>query len=110
VGHFTVLAVYNFVNIFLGFLNYLPYLYIIEIKRNMNSIKNYQSEQELARYNELMFTKEILTQEEYDFCFNWDYNAVRVSTSMLGEGRYLNLNVYSESDKEEYDLRIEQKL
>jgi hypothetical protein len=25
----------------------------------------------------------------------------------LGDGRYLNINVYSEADKEEYDLRRE---
>jgi hypothetical protein len=96
VGHFTVLAVDNFVNIFLVFLRYRPYLYSIEIK-DMN-------------YQELMFSKEVLTQEEYDFCFNCNHVEVRESTSKIGEGRYLNLNVYSEADKEEYDLRMEMGL
>jgi hypothetical protein len=54
-----------------------------------------------------MSFKEILTQEEYDFCFSWDHEETRISTSKIGEGRYLNLNVYSEADKEEYDLRRE---
>ena len=76
----------------------------------MNIEEIYEVEQMEARFNAIMSFKEILTQEEYDFCFDWDYKAVRVSTSMIGEGRYLNLNVYSEADKEEYDLRIEQGL
>lgn len=72
----------------------------------MNQEEIYNAEQELARYNELM-SKEILSQEEYDFCFSWDHEETRISTSKIGEGRYLNLNVYSEADKEESDLRKE---
>jgi hypothetical protein len=73
----------------------------------MNIEEIYQAEQELERYNSIMSFKEILTQEEYDFCFSWDHEETRISTSKIGEGRYLNLNVYSEADKEEYDLRRE---
>ena len=61
-------------------------------------------------YQELMFSKEVLTQEEYDFCFNCNHVEVRESTSKIGEGKYLNLNVYSEIEKDEYDLRREQGL
>jgi len=68
----------------------------------------YQAEQELERYNSIMSFKEILTQEDYDFCFSWDHEETRTSTFKIGEGRYLNLNVYSEADKEESDLRKEQ--
>jgi hypothetical protein len=110
VGHSTVLAVDNFVNIFLVFLKYLPYLYIIEIKRNMNIEEIYEVEQMEARFNAIMSFTEILNQEEYDFCFDWNHEETRISTSKIGEGRYLNLNVYSEADKEEYDLRMEQGL
>jgi hypothetical protein len=74
----------------------------------MNIEEIYQAEQELERYNSIMSFKEILTQEDYDFCFAWDHEETRISTSKIGEGRYLNLNVYSEADKEEYDLRREQ--
>lgn len=73
----------------------------------MNQEEIYQAEQELERYNSIMSFKEILNQEEYEFCFNWDHVEVRESTSKIGEGRYLNLNVYSEADKEESDLRKE---
>lgn len=67
----------------------------------------YEAEQEYNKYQELMFGKEILTQEEYEFCFSWDHEETRISTTKIGEGRYLNLNVYSEVEKEEYDLRRE---
>ncbi len=67
----------------------------------------YLTEQEYKQYQEIMNTKTYLTQEEYDFCFNWDHEETRTSTSKLSEGRYLNLNVYSEVEKEAYDLRRE---
>ena len=73
----------------------------------MNIEEIYQAEQELVRYNAIMSFTEILNQEEYDFCFSWDHEETRMSTSKIGEGRYLNLNVYSEADKEDYDLRRE---
>jgi len=50
----------------------------------MNIEEIYQAEQELERYNVIMSFTEILTQEEYDFC-----------------------KVYSEANKEEYDLKRE---
>jgi hypothetical protein len=90
-----------------GFVN--PFLYIDDIEiKVMNIEEIYQAEQELERYNSIMSFKEILNQEDYDFCFDWDPEEVRISTSKIGEGRYLNLNVYSEADKEDYDLRREQ--
>jgi hypothetical protein len=42
------------------------------IKVMMNQEDIYQAEQELVRYNAIMSHKEILTQEEYDFCKSWD--------------------------------------
>jgi len=38
----------------------------------MNIEEIYQAEQELERYNVIMSFTEILTQEEYDFCKEWD--------------------------------------
>jgi hypothetical protein len=79
----------------------------------MNQEDIYQAEQELARYNDIMFNKEVLTQEEYDFCKSWDANEAYKYLNNIGpdfrtgEIRYLNTNVYSEADKEEYDLMIE---
>lgn len=67
----------------------------------------YQAEQDYARYTELMFNKEILTQEEYEFVLSWNNEEVRLSTSKIGENQYLNFHVYSEVKKEAADLRKE---
>jgi hypothetical protein len=77
----------------------------------------YQAEQELERYNSIMSFKEILTQEEYEFCKEWDAEEAEKYLNNIGpawkdggfngENRYLNINVYSEADKEEYDLKRE---
>tara|TARA_B110000503_G_C6821255_1_gene278982 strand:- start:152 stop:382 length:231 start_codon:yes stop_codon:yes gene_type:complete len=67
----------------------------------------YQAEQDYARYTELFFNKEILNQEEYEFCKAWDAEEAWKYLNDLGDGRYLNINVYSEADKEDYDLRRE---
>ena len=67
----------------------------------------YEVEQEYRRYQMLINTKEILNQEEYEFCKAWDAEEAWKYLNDLGDGRYLNINVYSEADKEEYDLRRE---
>ena len=74
----------------------------------MNIEEIYQAEQELVRYNAIMSFTEILNQEEYEFCKEWDAEEVFQYLNDLGNGRYLNINVYSEADKEESDLRREQ--
>jgi hypothetical protein len=68
----------------------------------------YAAELELARYNSIMFQKEILTQEEYEFCKAWDAEEASKYLFNMVEDRYLNLNVYSEVEKEEFDLKMEQ--
>ena len=73
----------------------------------MNIEEIYQAEQELVRYNAIMSFTEILTQEEYDFCKEWDPEEAFRYLKDIGNGRYLNTNVYSEADKEDYDLRRE---
>ena len=72
----------------------------------MNQEEIYNAEQELARYNELM-SKEILNQEEYEFCKAWDAEESKSLFHNSWNNTYLNLNVYSEVDKEESDLRKE---
>jgi glucose-6-phosphate 1-dehydrogenase len=77
----------------------------------------YQAEQDYNKYQELINTKEILTQEEYEFCKAWDAEEAWKYLNNIGpawenggfngSNRYLNINVYSEADKEEYDLRRE---
>lgn len=83
----------------------------------MNIEEIYQSEQELERYNSIMSFKEILNQEEYDFCKSYDPDEAWKYLNDIGpawkdggfngENRYLNINVYSEADKEVYDLQRE---
>jgi len=67
----------------------------------------YEVEQEYRKYQELMFNKEILTQEEYEFCKAWDAEEAKNLFHNFWNNTYLNLNVYSEVEKEEYDLRKE---
>ena len=89
-----------------GIVNPLSYIDDIEIKV-MNIEEIYQAEQELERYNVIMSFTEILTQEEYEFCKEWDAEEAWKYLNDIGNGRYLNINVYSEADKEDYDLRRE---
>ena len=72
----------------------------------MNQEEIYQAEQELARFNELI-SKEILNQEEYEFCKAWDAEEAKNLFYNSWNNTYLNLNVYSEVEKEEFDLRKE---
>jgi hypothetical protein len=89
-----------------GFVIPLSYIHVM-IKVMMNQEDIYQAEQELARYNAIMSFKEILNQEEYEFCKEWDPEEAFQYLNDVGNGRYLNINVYSEADKEEHDLRRE---
>lgn len=70
----------------------------------------YLAEQEYQEYQRLINTVEILTQEEYESCKAWDAEEAWKYLNNIGEGRWLNINVYSEIDKEDYDLRREQGL
>jgi hypothetical protein len=89
-----------------GFVTLLSYIHGIIIRVMISQEEIYQAEQELARYNELM-SKEILTQEEYEFCKAWDAEEAKNLFHNFWDNTYLNLNVYSEVEKEEYDLRKE---
>jgi hypothetical protein len=82
------------------------YIHVIMIKVMMNQEEIYQAEQELARFNELM-SQEILSQEEYEFCKAWDAEEAKNLFHNFWNNTYLNLNVYSEVEKEKHDLRKE---
>lgn len=49
--------------------------------------------EDLDLYQMLITTKEIFTQEEYDFLFNSDHEETRISTTQIAEGQYLNLKL-----------------
>jgi hypothetical protein len=57
---------------------------------------------------QLMYTKELLTQEERDICMQF---MPEMAKEMLfhhsWNNTWLNLNVYSERDKEERDFQME---
>ena len=89
-----------------GIVTLFSYIHVM-IKVMMNQEDIYQAEQELERYNSIMSFKEILNQEEYEFCKEWDAEEAWKYLNDLGDGRYLNINVYSEVEKEKHDLRKE---
>jgi hypothetical protein len=70
----------------------------------------YEEQQEYKEYQRLINTVEILTQAEYELCKAWDADEAWKYLNNIGGGRWLNINVYSEIDKEDYDLRREQGL
>jgi hypothetical protein len=86
----------------------------------MSEESNYLAEQEYKEYQRLINTVEILTQAEYEFCKAWNAEEAFQYLNNIGpawenggfngEDRWLNINVYSEIDKEDYDLRREQGL
>jgi len=86
-----------------------PLSYIDDIIRvMMNQEDIYQAEQDYARYTDLIFNKEVLTQEEFEFVKEWDVEASINFFHNTWNNTYLNLNLYSEVEKEESDLRKEQ--
>ncbi len=65
----------------------------------------------VERVKELLNAQEIFTQEEYELCKSIDPESAKEYLFCQDwNNTWLNLNVYSERSKEEYDLRIEQGL
>ena len=67
----------------------------------------YHAEQEWNEYQRLINTVEVLTQEEYDFCNSWDSEETWKYMNKISEGRWLNINVYSEAEHHDRILRME---
>ena len=67
-------------------------------------LKNY----DFQAVQELMYNKEVLTQEERDMCMHFmPVMATEYLFYHSWNNTYLNLNVYSEVEKERYDLQKE---
>lgn len=60
----------------------------------------------IQKFNQII-AQEILSQEDYDFCKSFDEGSVLPMFYNEWNKNYLNLDVYSEVDKEEFDLRKE---
>jgi len=64
--------------------------------------EHYEALQEYNDFQRLIYTKEYLTKEQYDFCVGYDKD-VKNHLSYGGyseEMSYINFNVYSEHDHE----------
>ena len=67
----------------------------------------YNAEQEWNEYQRLINTVEVLTQAEYDFCKVYDAEETWKYLNNIGEGRWLNTNVYSEAEHHDRVYRME---
>jgi len=56
---------------------------------------------------ELIDTKEILTNEEREIVLSFDPKLDSKYLNDIGNGRWLNINVYSERDHDEFQFRME---
>ena len=56
---------------------------------------------------ELINTKEILTNEEREIVLAFDSELDRKYLNDIGNDRWLNINVYSERDHDEHQFRME---
>jgi len=67
----------------------------------------YNATQDHNEYQRLINTVEILTQAEYEFCKTWDVKETEYYLFNLGNGRWLNNNVYSEVEHHDRQYRME---
>ena len=74
----------------------------------MTDSKVYTENENFNRFETLINTKEILTTEEKNFCENWDSEESNRVLNFLGENQWLNINVYSEHEHDEFQLKMEQ--
>ena len=73
----------------------------------MTGLDRYEAQEEFNRFEELVNTKKVVTEEEYEFIIAYDPTE-KDNFFYVGslEGDYLNLNVYSEHDhqKRQYEM------
>ena len=67
----------------------------------------YNATQDWNEYQRLINTVEVLTQAEYEFCKAWDAEETWKYLNNIGEGRWLNTNVYSEVEHHDRVYRME---
>ena len=73
----------------------------------MSQETEYFANEEWNEYQRLINTVEVLTQEEYNFCKSWDAEETWKYMNNIGEGRWLNINVYSEVEHHDRVFRME---
>lgn len=74
----------------------------------MNQEELYFTQVEYSEYQRVINTVEVLSQEQYEMCVAWDAEEAASALNYLGNGRWLNINVYSEADHHDRVLRMEQ--
>ncbi len=80
------------------------YIYKVRLIKIKVMLENY----DFQAAQELMYNKEVLTQEERDMCMQlMPKMAEAYLFHNTWDNTYLNLNVYSEVEKEKRDLQIE---
>ena len=67
----------------------------------------YNATQDWNEYQRLINTVEVLTQAEYEFCKAYDAEETWKYLNNIGEGRWLNTNVYSEAEHHDRVYRME---
>jgi hypothetical protein len=70
---------------------------------NMTQEELYNTQQDYSRFQRIVSTQEMLTQEEYEFCMSWDDS---LSFYKCFDG-WLNLEIYSEADYDARELELE---
>ena len=70
--------------------------------------ESYFAQVEYSEYQRVINTVEVLNQEQYEMCVAWDAEEAASVLNYLGNGRWLNINVYSEADHHDQVLRMEQ--
>jgi hypothetical protein len=80
------------------------YIYKVRLIKIKVMLENY----DFQAAQELIYNKEVLTQEERDMCMHlMPAMATEYLFHNSWNNTYLNLNVYSEVEKEKYDLQKE---
>ena len=73
----------------------------------MNTEENYLAELEYNEYQRIINTVEVLSQEQYELCLAWNTDEAFQCLNNIGNGRWLNINVYSEADHHDRIHRME---
>ena len=73
----------------------------------MTNEQDYQANQDYIKFQSLINTAEYLTQEEYEFCKEWDAEETKTHLFNINENKWLNLNLYSEHEHHESVQRME---
>lgn len=73
----------------------------------INQEVNYFESLEYNEYQRVINTVEVLNPSQYEMCVEWDKEEAERVLNYLGNGRWLNINVYSEAEHQNQVLREE---